>query len=489
MQQRYLFAFELAALCLLASCQSKQAGPPSPAEGPGQTRPWALRLDLDQAREDLDYFFRTVEKVHPNRLANLSRKDYRQLKEQSRVVLEQACAKTGYVSKPVLALTIAEAAAALGDGHTFCHLGADLIDPCDDCPCMPPFRMGWYAGQIVISDTREDLQYLRGARLLRINDRPLEEVLEPIVAKCSGERREHRIGGFLGAQDVYWALVRPVDGKRITLTVRGTTGDVRTLTLDLIPLSRYRKEVPPGPRRPAWGYYKLFQNDRTCYWQYNSCNPTAQGREFIGSVFQAIRDHKTENLILDLRFNGGGSDNAVQAVVEHLTAKPYRLHSRIGGRISDPLLRADRQWYLRPLKGLYLSAPVRARAPREVKNRFTGCVYVLTSPDTFSSAAGLAAVLKDYGLATLIGEETGGLRQSFGEAYGHRLPHSGVDFSVSGKLFYAPIPQPDDAKRGTVPDIVLTPRRLAPFRGFGDPEVVYTMDLIEKRGVQPPSRP
>ena len=168
-------------------------------------------------------------------------------------------------------------------------------------------------------------------------------------------------------------------------------------------------------------------------------------------------------------------------MIDHLTAKPYRLYSRVGGRVSDDLLRTDRRWYLRLLKGRYISASVRAQAPRYVKNRFESAVCVLTSPNTFSAAADLAAVLKDYGIATLIDEETGGVRQSFGEAYGHRLPNSGVEFSVSGKRFYAPVPRPDDAQRGTVPDIVLTEELLSSFADDTDPVLAYTLDLIQKR--------
>ena len=85
--------------------------------------------------------------------------------------------------------------------------------------------------------------------------------------------------------------------------------------MDLIPLDRYRKEVPPGPSRPSLGYYELYQDDRTCYWQFNSCNPSAQGRQFIESVFQAIQDHQMQNLILDLRFNGGGSSSVFAPMV------------------------------------------------------------------------------------------------------------------------------------------------------------------------------
>lgn len=474
MQRRVFVAVGVATLCLLTSCQSR---PPIQA----QAGDAAARLTLDQATDDLDYFFKTVEKVHPNHLANLSKKEYRQLKDRSRAAVERANEEAGYVSRRVLALAVAEAAATLGDGHTSSRLTAELLDPCDASACMPPFRMGWQAGCIVVSETREDLRQIQGAQLLGINDRPPAETLEPIVARISGERPESQIVDFLREQDLYWALIRPVEGDRMTLAVRQTTGETRTLTVDLIPPDRYRKDVPPGPSRPSLGNYSFFQDDRTCYWQYNSCDATPQGLAFIEAVFQAARDHHAANLILDLRFNSGGSHQAVRTIIDHLTSRPYRLYSRIGARISEHLLRDTPQWYLRPFKGSYLSFSKRARRPRRVENPFEGSVYVLTSPSTFSAAADLAAVLKDYGLATLIGEETGGLRQSFGEARGDRLPNSGLGFSVSCKVFCAPVPRPDDAKRGTVPDIVLTEERLRPFIEYGDPEVVYVLDLIEKR--------
>lgn len=114
-------------------------------------------------------------------------------------------------------------------------------------------------------------------------------------------------------------------------------------------------------------------------------------------------------------------------------------------------------------------------------NRFNGAVYVLTSAYTYSAATDLANVLKDYRLATFVGEETGGVRQSFGEACGDRLPHSGLDFRVSCKVFYAPVPKPDDARRGTVPDIEITRELLSPFMQHQDPELAFALDLIQKR--------
>jgi hypothetical protein len=131
MQRRVFVALGLAALCLLTSCQSRPPVTPHAADP-------APRLTLDQAAEDLDYFFKTIEKTHPNHLANLSKQEYRQLQDRSRAAVERANEETGCVSRRVLALAVAEAAATLGDGHTSSYLTADLLDPCDASACRAP---------------------------------------------------------------------------------------------------------------------------------------------------------------------------------------------------------------------------------------------------------------------------------------------------------------------------------------------------------------
>jgi C-terminal processing protease CtpA/Prc len=279
-------------------------------------------------------------------------------------------------------------------------------------------------------------------------------------------------------------LTRPVTGQTATITVQQASKAPQVLTVNLISRAQYRRAVPPGPQRSSLGSEAFYHDGRTCYWQYNQCNASAQGQEYIEAMFRSVREHPVANLIIDLRYNPGGSDNAVQLIIDHLTEKPYRLYSCIGGRISDHLLRANPGWYLRPLKGMRLTFAKGAKKPKAVANRFKGSVYVLISPRTFSAASDLANVLQDYGLATFIGEETGGLRQCFGEAADDRLPNSGLGFRVSCKVFYAPRPKPDDARRGTVPDIAISDELLSPFMHDADPELAFTLDWIQERQPQ-----
>ena len=87
---------------------------------------------------------------------------------------------------------------------------------------------------------------------------------------------------------------------------------------------------------------------------------------------------------------------------------------------------------------------------------FSGRMCVLIGPQTFSSATDFADAIKTYHLGTLIGEETGGRPNGFGEAYIFRLPHSQLAVSVSSALFVRASGDTTD-HRGVVPDIAVTP--------------------------------
>jgi hypothetical protein len=451
----------------------------------------SFKLDLTQATEDLDFFFKTIEQVHPNYRANMSKADCRRIKDHSRAALKQACDRNGQVPISVLALTAAEAGAAFGDGHTACRLPAGLPDPSDPSPCMPPFRLRWEAGHVVIGEAIGGLEHLANARLLQINGKPLEETLTPVLARVSGERQAFRMKSFLDQQEVCWALVRPVQGDKTTVTIRRGADEPQTVSVPLISLERYRRELPAGPGRNSGGFHEFRHDGRTCYWQYNSFDASDSAKKAIDAVFKDIRDRGARNLIIDLRFNGGGNSEAAEYILSYITNEPYCVYSRVDAKLSKQFLRMQRFGWLTPLvegRVFHWRNGGKLTKPADVEYRFEGSVYAIIGAGTFSSASDFAHVLKDFRIGTLVGEETGGLRHCFGDCPSFRMPHSNLLFTVSTKRFYAPIPKPDDEKRGTVPDIETTDERLARFMETDDPELAFVLDWIEKGG-QPDTAP
>ncbi len=132
------------------------------------------------------------------------------------------------------------------------------------------------------------------------------------------------------------------------------------------------------------------------------------------------------------------------------------------------------------LTGMTISRRVRLERPEDRGIRFDGKLYVLVGPGTFSSAGMFAAMVKDFHLGTLIGEETGATRECFGEVLSVRLPNSDLRLNVSCKQWFAPVPQFDDSRRGTVPDIPVDDGVLESYPTSDDPVLSFALDHIAR---------
>jgi C-terminal processing protease CtpA/Prc len=194
----------------------------------------------------------------------------------------------------------------------------------------------------------------------------------------------------------------------------------------------------------------------------------------IAAMFRQVKDDSVETLLVDLRQNGGGYDALGEELLRYINQKPYRGWS--GGELkrSAELRSLDKAYYRVPFRWLPLyffysqdrmlhlgpkgslaawpQQPVRLREKAEPF--FDGPVCVLIGPYTFSAAVVFADAVKTFRLATLVGEETGGRPNFFGETYDFRLPRSGLLASVSTARWVRANADSADM-RGVIPDIVV----------------------------------
>jgi len=117
-------------------------------------------------------------------------------------------------------------------------------------------------------------------------------------------------------------------------------------------------------------------------------------------------------------------------------------------------------------------------SPAAPANRFTGSVYLLISAGTFSSGMNCAVAAKDYGLATIVGEETGEPVVSAGEIFAFNTPNVGLNVFVPTKLFEGPKPHPPN--QCVLPDIHV-PASAADKVAKRDPVFERTLALIDAK--------
>lgn len=207
------------------------------------------------------------------------------------------------------------------------------------------------------------------------------------------------------------------------------------------------------------------------YLEFRRMKDYSAFESFLAETFQDIRQEPIVGLIVDLRRNAGGSTSLGDLLLSCITNKPYRMIARMELKVSPWKKRALKErlprwarWipvqYLfregrriwRAAGGDIVTTELPVKAPKENPLRYRGPVCVLIGEVTFSSAQKLANAIKDYELATLIGTETGGNPNAFGEMCIVRLPNSRLAYGVSGKRY---VRANGDAtwRRGILPDI------------------------------------
>ena len=133
-------------------------------------------------------------------------------------------------------------------------------------------------------------------------------------------------------------------------------------------------------------------------------SPEPSFPEALAAGFRRLRESGVRSLVLDLRGNGGGSDEYGALLVSYMADEPFGYFDRIEVTADYT---GDVEVVERDGKRLMLShSGLRVQEPAEL--RFDGEIYILVDGWTFSTAADVATVAHHNGLATFIGDETGG---------------------------------------------------------------------------------
>jgi C-terminal processing protease CtpA/Prc len=169
-------------------------------------------------------------------------------------------------------------------------------------------------------------------------------------------------------------------------------------------------------------------------------------KKSVDAMFRQVAIDKPRVLIIDVRENGGGEDSIAAELYRHITEKPFRLlssarvkRSREVREAGKSIIRIPFRWMGLPLlvadgRSYFLGEVGTLSRPQErpilkrprAEPFFDGPVCVLTGPHTYSAGVEFAEAAKAFGLATIVGEETGGQPNSFGNPFTFRLPRSGL---------------------------------------------------------------
>ena len=219
-------------------------------------------------------------------------------------------------------------------------------------------------------------------------------------------------------------------------------------------------------------------------------------KKFVDSSFVEISKRKSNNLIIDLRDNGGGSEGNEDYLFSYLTNLPYNKYKHVELSnfsfsfldFTDYSSTEDKQDLENELKkeneksqngkiyrktGLYTPEPLKS-------NPFKGKIYVLTSGWTYSGGAEFSTLIKEHTKAIFIGEETGGgyYGNTSGTLLELTLPNTKLKIDIPILKFVLEV-RKGKFGRGTMPDFEVQPSFEEFINGY-DTELEYAKKLIKK---------
>jgi len=330
--------------------------------------------------EDLKFYKDSLPVKHKNLFAKLPKSAFNAMVAQ----LER---QTPSISAEKFYVELMKIQAALGDEHS------TIIPP---YTTKYPIRFERFDDGLVITATDEANKKLLLTKVIRIGDKTLAEA-EKIVSSViiSGNTPYFNIAeaSYLASPSLLYALNISADPNEVNLELLSPDGKTLQVKLDAIPKTKQLNMVYD----PLYGnllantkkdnyWYAMEQGN--LYFNYNKCEDDTKKpfEAFNDSLFTEIEKQKPKHIIIDLRMNGGGNSAVLEPFIEKI--KNNQLNKK-------------------------------------------GKIFVLIGRATFSSAIMNAIKLKKETKAILVGENTAGTINHYGEVRAFNLPNTRLQVNYS----------------------------------------------------------
>lgn len=436
----------------------------------------------EELKYDLDFMVKTMEDVHPDLYRYTPKEEIYKMKSDIERSLDKPMTRIEFYRM------VGPLVARIGDGHTQIRPPMEEFnDYLSEGGLVFPFDTRVIGNRLFVEADYNRREIPQGSEILEINGHPSSDLISELIKYVSGERIPFRIAQVnKNLRELLW------------LIYGWEEFDIRYLSPSGETLQKKVKGIAQEDIERAC----MGTQERTENFSFRALPDLKTGiidiRYFLGTefdsfleeTFKEIKEEEVKYLIIDIRGNGGGNSNLVDALLNYITDNPYNHVSKIDFKVSqqikefykdpeevlkeafpesyEPMSQTVKEYYEAVYRSISSIPPGKVirgediltffyegtRKPSENPLRFHGEVYVLIDSGTFSAATGFADIIKNYGIGTLVGEETGDLPASFSNAYYFKLPNTDLLAQVSHMKVYGT--GGVDTGEGVLPDIKVT---------------------------------
>ncbi len=441
----------------------------------GVTAMNAQYISRSKASADIDTLIYTLSEVHPNIYSNISESSLNSQIANLKANLQDS------ISVIELYKALAPIVAQIGDAHTTMVLPYRevMIEAGKYIPVFPTIDSN--TGKMFVkASVGNCVPY--DSEILSINGISAKEMVEKMLTFAGGEREFFRLtmidNNIMGLFHMLFAAPE-YDIKYVapnSLTPPSGAGGLSGGLLSAVEADKLNSELVLSPKilklmeehggdQPYT--FRIMDDRKVAVMNFDACLDVKGMQVFADSMFTVLREQSIKDLIIDVRYNGGGNSNVGDVLLKYIAPKPFAQFGKTLVKVTPTTIALTGNRYEKPLplegvgEGANATAPdvstsvsvASFKEPLPEAQRFAGNVYLLTSHTTFSSASTFAWAFKEAGCGTVIGEETGGMSVHYGDVIGFRLPNSGLSVNVSHKRFWLPGADENDI-HGVIPDII-----------------------------------
>jgi len=439
------------------------------------------RYSAKQLKNELDLLILSIEEVHPDPYTFVTKNSLIKEIDLLKTAMSDSMSLTAYFT------LISPVISRLNDGHTgvkFPYSEWRKLNPY----CFP-FNPVINTNRTLSSGKKQ--QYLpENAVIKGINGIPGETIIQTLTCSISGEEEAFRIsilkksfverfGAFFGYKEKYNIVFQkgPISD---TITIQGLrlTDMLKAKRKNQTKVNKHANST-----KPLYSF-KLLDNEQTLLLTFKEFSDLTGFKSFLDSTFTLIRDKDINNLIIDVRGNGGGNSELGDELFQYISPVPFKQFGKVTTKYSDKrkafydayrkkgFLKhlSDSKYaklFLHEAGSIVVENDTILIALRKNPLRFKGNVYLLTNIESFSSATDFAWCFKKFKMGTIIGEKTGGHIVCFGDLIYMQLPVSKLTLYISHKEFYG-YGATDKERHSVLPDHEVK----------SDNALTYTMDLI-----------
>ena len=415
-------------------------------------------IPKDSLLADFDTLFTSINDIHVNMFANISKKDFYRKADSIKSLINKDMTSSDFF------ILVAPLVANIGDGHTNLYLSNETIN---NNPSVFPYGVKIDENDSIIKVTSNfgisGNNIPPNSIITKINGVPSKKIIGKMMRYCSGERYFFK----LVRVNYYFRHLLYAMNKDSVFNINYRYNNEEKLSVCKgIPYSELLEhyyKTKESKNKKANFSFKVLKDKNTGLIDFKSFNDLDKFKIFLDSVFTIMKNKYIGNLIIDIRKNGGGNSLLGDELFQYISPSPFIQFGKTIVKTSEK----QKAYYLKHYAGNWSKKRLKRFKKRKTgiktfnnrkliklrknKLRYHGNVFLLISHYTFSSAASFSWVFKYLKMGKVIGEESGGMAVCFGDGISVNLPYSKLSCSISFKKFYQ-YGATDNDIHGTIPD-------------------------------------